>query len=175
MNYPINLGLDAAFQGGMKYAYYNNYKYTLQYDGDGQHNAEYIKRMLNLAEQEQYDIVIGSRFVLEKKPWTMRMIGSRIITACILLTTGMMIKDPTSGMRLYGKKCIDYFATQANLSPEPDTIAFLARCKFKISELQVYINERNAGESHFTILNSIKYMAKVCLSIVFVQWFRTKI
>ena len=41
LDLPINLGLSGAFQAGMKYAYKNGYKYAIQFDGDGQHRAEY--------------------------------------------------------------------------------------------------------------------------------------
>ena len=42
---PVNLGLAGAFQTGLKYAYAMGYEYAIQYDGDGQHRAEYIKEM----------------------------------------------------------------------------------------------------------------------------------
>ena len=29
----------------MKYAYYNNYDYAIQFDADGQHRPEYIEKM----------------------------------------------------------------------------------------------------------------------------------
>lgn len=57
---PINIGLEGAFQTGLKYAYRKGYKYVMQYDGDGQHKAEYIESMLNEVKKG-YDIVIGSR------------------------------------------------------------------------------------------------------------------
>mgnify|MGYP000166952778 FL=1 len=50
----------------------------IQFDADGQHRAEYIAPMLEKIK-EGYDIVIGSRFVTEKKPHSMRMLGSRLI------------------------------------------------------------------------------------------------
>lgn len=39
----INLGLAGAFQAGMKYAFYHDYDYAIQYDGDGQHNPNILK------------------------------------------------------------------------------------------------------------------------------------
>lgn len=63
---PINLGLAGAFQAGMKYAYKYNYDYAIQFDGDGQHNPKYISEMIEQAEKEKFDIIIGSRFVKEK-------------------------------------------------------------------------------------------------------------
>ena len=83
---PVNLGLTGAVQTGYKYAYYNNYDAAIQFDGDGQHLPEYIPSLVKEIENG-YDIVIGSRFVDEKKHFSMRMLGSRIITAMIKLTT----------------------------------------------------------------------------------------
>ena len=60
----------------MKYAWLKGYSYVVQFDGDGQHRPEYIKSMKEKMD-EGYDIVIGSRFVTEKKSWSMRMLGSR--------------------------------------------------------------------------------------------------
>ncbi len=169
---PINLGLAGAFQTGMKYAFYHDYDYAIQYDGDGQHNPEYIEGMVKHAREANLDIVIGSRFVSEKKPYTLRMIGSSLIGLCIFITTGKMIKDSTSGMRLYGKRMIKRLATSMNYGPEPDTIAFLLRCGAKVEEYQVHMNERVAGESYLNITRSIKYMFYICSSILIVQWFR---
>lgn len=171
---PINLGLAGAFQTGMKYALYHDYDYAIQYDGDGQHNPEYIEGMVKRAEEAQLDVVIGSRFATEKKPFTLRMIGNSLIELCIFLTAGKKIKDSTSGMRLYGKRMIKKLASSMNYGPEPDTIAFLLRCGAKIEEYQVHMNERIAGESYLNITGSIMYMFHMCSSILIVQWFRKK-
>ena len=80
----------------MKYAFYHDYDYAIQYDGDGQHNPEYIEDMVKRAGEKELDIVIGSRFVTEKKPCSLRMIGNSLIEFCIYLTTGKKIKDSTS-------------------------------------------------------------------------------
>lgn len=89
---PINLGLAGAFQTGMKYAMYYDYDYAIQYDGDGQHNPIYIGGMVKCAEEEDLDIVIGSRFVHERKPVSLRMLGSLLIEACVLITTGKKLR-----------------------------------------------------------------------------------
>lgn len=133
----VNTGLAGAFQTGMKYANYKGYDYAIQYDGDGQHNPDYIEHMIRAMEEEQLDVVIGSRFVTKKKPVNPRMIGNRIIEACILLTTGKKINDPTSGMRLFNKRMINKLAHSMNYGPEPDTIAYLINCGAKVSEIQV--------------------------------------
>ena len=122
LDQPINLGLAGAFQTGMKYAYKMGYDAAIQFDGDGQHRPEYIEKMV--AEiQNGMDIVIGSRFVSEQKPSSLRMLGSNIIESMIKITTGNTIKDPTSGMRMYNKKILKLLAENLNMGPEPDTIS----------------------------------------------------
>ena len=81
---PVNLGLAGAFQTGLKYAYEKGYDYAIQFDADGQHLPQYIAPMLEKM-QEGYDIVIGSRFVNEKKPKSLRMLGSNMISIAMRL------------------------------------------------------------------------------------------
>ena len=172
---PVNLGLAGAFQTGMRYALGHDYDYAIQFDADGQHSAAFIWPMVELAESDRLDIVLGSRFKTQKKSKTdPRMIGSILITRMILYTTRARISDPTSGMRLFNKKMIPLFASELDFSPEPDTIAHVARCGAKIGEIQVDMRDRIAGESYLNLSRSISYMMRVCISILFVQWFRKK-
>lgn len=169
---PVNSGPTVGFQTGMKYALRNGYDYALQFDADGQHRPEYISKMLDLAVAEDADIVIGSRFVNKCKEVSARMLGSRIITVAIKLTTGKRVADPTSGMRMFNRKMIERFASDDSLSPEPESISYLMKKGAKVREVQVEMRERQAGESYLNIPKSIAYMARACISILFVQWFR---
>ena len=163
---PVNLGLSGAVQTGYKYAYLNNYDAAVQFDGDGQHQAIYIKDMIKEIDNGN-DIVIGSRFVNEKKDYSLRMLGSRLITLLIKLTTGMKINDPTSGMRMINKKMLYDYSYNMNRKPEPDTLAYQLRKGAKVKEIQVKMNDRIAGESYLNSWNSIKYMVNTCISIIF--------
>lgn len=175
LDLPENVGLSGAFQAGMKYAYYNGYDCAVQYDGDGQHDARFISDMLKTMEQGNYDIVIGSRFVDEKKPKTLRMLGSNLISAAIRLTTRQTVKDPTSGMRMYNRRMMKRYARMYEFGPEPDTLAYLSRCGAKIGEVQVEMLERIAGKSYLNFARSMRYMTRMCMSIFFIQWFRKPI
>ena len=169
----VNLGLAGAFQTGLKYAWRKGYEYAIQFDADGQHSAEYIAPMLDKI-REGYDIVIGSRFVTEKKPRSMRMLGSNLISVATRLTTGKKVKDPTSGMRMFNKKMIAEFALNLNYGPEPDTISYLLKQGATIAEVQVSMDERIAGESYLNISKSVMYMLRMLLSILFIQNFRKR-
>ena len=170
---PVNLGLAGAFQTGLKYAYRNGYDYAIQFDADGQHRPEFIGPMLDKI-QEGYDIVIGSRFVTEKKPHSLRMLGSNLISMAMKLTTGCRVKDPTSGMRMFNKKMIAEFALNMNYGPEPDTVSYLLKQGATIAEVQVEMDERIAGESYLNLTKSMMYMLRMLLSILLIQNFRKR-
>jgi glycosyltransferase involved in cell wall biosynthesis len=171
---PINLGLAGGFQAGIKYAYENGYDAAIQFDGDGQHNPDYIKPMIDELISSDTDIIIGSRFKKNKKPKGLRMLGSDLIQFAIRLTTGKNITDPTSGMRLINRKVLREFAYNMNYGPEPDTISYLLRCGIKVSEVQVEMSERIAGESYLNLKRSIEYMIRMCASIILIQRFRKR-
>lgn len=170
---PINYGLASGIQLGMKYALKYNYDIAIQFDGDGQHQAKYIESIIKEIENGN-DIAIGSRFVTEKKPFTARMLGSRIISFFIKLTTGKTIKDPTSGMRAFNRKCMKELVTKMNLPPEPDTLVYMIKNGMKVKEVQVEMSERENGTSYLNAWKSIEYMINVVISIIFVQAFRKK-
>ncbi len=170
---PVNLGLAGAFKTGMKYAYYHDYDAAIQIDADGQHRPEFIP-VLAKAIEEGTDIAIGSRFADQPKPVTARMIGSRLLQSAIRLTTGANIQDPTSGMRMYGRRMIKEFAVNINFGPEPDTVAYLLRQGASVKEVQVTMDERTAGESYLNVTRSITYMLRMMISILVIQNFRNR-
>ena len=170
---PVNLGLAGAFQTVLKYADKENYECAIQFDADGQHRAEYIQALQNEIEKG-YDIAIGSRFVTEKKPFSMRMLGSRMIGGAIRLSTGKKLTDPTSGMRMYSKKIIHEFASNINYGPEPDTISFMLKQGASVKDVQVVMDERTAGESYLNWTKSMLYMLRMLISILFIQNFRKR-
>lgn len=174
LDLPINLGLAGAFQAGMKYADRKGYDCLLQLDGDGQHRPEYIASMLAKMEAEKLDIVIGSRFVTEKKPLSARMLGSRMLVMAIRITTGQKLTDPTSGMRMFSRSMIQEFSQNINYGPEPDTMAYLIKNGAKVGEAQVRMDERMAGESYLNFARSVRYMLNMFVSILFIQNFRKR-
>lgn len=172
VTHPVNIGLTGGFQTGVRYALAHGYDAVIQFDADGQHVPSYIPSMVAEMERSGANIVIGSRFVDERKPFSARMIGSRLLTALIRLTCGKRVDDPTSGMRLYDRSMMEEFAHRFDFGPEPDSLAYLMRRGARVSEVQVKMRERQAGESYLDFGRSISYMARTCTSILFVQWFR---
>ena len=99
LNLSINLGIGGAVQTGYKYAKDKGYDVAVQIDGDGQHDISYLKNMLSFLENEEADIVIGSRFIDKEgfQSSIARRTGIKILSTLIYLCTGCKVKDVTSG------------------------------------------------------------------------------
>lgn len=171
LNLSANLGLSGAFMAGMRFAWESSYDYVIQFDADGQHLPQYIPDLVQMADQG-VNIVIGSRFVTEKRPKSMRMIGNFLISSAIRLSTGQKISDPTSGMRLFDKDAIAYYVHHLDMSPEPETVSYLIKKGFIVKECQVSIAERTGGKSYLNVRRSLHYMFRVAVSILILQPFR---
>lgn len=169
LNLPANLGIGGAVQTGYKYALYNNYDIAIQFDGDGQHNVEYISQLIQQIEAGN-DLVIGSRFLDNLtgfKSTKTRRVGIKLLSNLIKLCTGKKITDPTSGFRACNKKIIELFSMNYPYDyPEPDTIVKVIKKGFNVKEIPVIMNEREQGKSSINMLKSVYYMIKVSLSII---------
>lgn len=140
-----NLGIGGAVQTGYIYALKNNYDIAIQVDGDGQHNPVYISEMVKLISEENYDMVIGSRFINKTgyKQTFLRMLGINILSLIIKFLTGKRIYDTTSGFRAVDKEIIKYFASNYPYDyPEPDTNMQMILKGMKIKEIPVQMNKR---------------------------------
>lgn len=168
---PVNLGIGGAVQAGYKYALYNDYDIAIQFDGDGQHDASYIEKLVKEISNG-YDIVIGSRFVSDLsdfKSTAVRRVGINFLSRLIKICTKRRIYDPTSGFRACNKKIIKEFASDYPIDyPEPDTIVTIIKKGYKVSEIPVKMNERKEGKSSLNsnIFKPLYYMIKVSIAII---------
>ena len=169
INLIHNLGIGGAVQTGYKYALENNYDVAMQFDGDGQHDENYIDSLVKEIDNGA-NFVIGSRFIedlSEFKSSSTRRMGIKILSFLIRLCTGKKIYDPTSGFRAADRKVIKLFAERYPTEyPEPESTVELISKKFKVKEVPVEMHEREFGTSSIKPLKSIYYMFSVSISII---------
>lgn len=161
---PANLGIGGGVQTGYIYAERNGYDLAVQFDGDGQHNASYLKQMAEQMIEENLDMLIGSRFIKNEgfQSSFMRRVGIRYFTMLIRLFTHQTITDPTSGMRMVNRKVIHEFVKYYPKDyPEPESVVSILKRGYRVKELPVQMNEREEGVSSISPINSIYYMIKV--------------
>lgn len=171
INLVHNLGIGGAVQTGYKYAYENNYDIAVQFDGDGQHDVNYVQKICNPLINNEADMIIGTRYLDKNESHFqstfMRRFGSNIISFFIRIFCGKKITDPTSGFRAINKKIIKEFANNYPTEyPEPESSVSLLVNNYQIAEIPVSMNERVGGKSSINIWKSIDYMVKVVLAII---------
>lgn len=173
---PHNLGIGGAVQTGFKYAVSRGYSYMVQIDGDGQHMAQEVGKLLDTMKSSGSDMVIGSRFLdirSFRTTWSRRL-GIKVFYYLFRLLIRTKVTDGTSGFRLYNRKSIELLAKHyPDDYPEPDAIILLKKHGLNISEVGVEMREREHGTSSITLIKSPYYMAKVILSIFF-SYIRTR-
>jgi hypothetical protein len=90
------------------------------------------------------------------------------------MLTGLDITDCTSGFRLLDRKAMElaqsYYPDEY---PEPESIVYFARHRLRIGETAISMKERQSGVSSIRYLDSLYYMSKVSLAILF-TFIRTK-
>lgn len=174
VNLVVNLGIGGAVQTGYKYARDNDYDIAVQFDGDGQHDVNYIIDIIKPIINGEADMVVGSRFVSGSKSqfkssFTRRM-GIRMISKLIYLVTGETIKDVTSGFRACGRELINEYAEVYPIEyPEPISITKALLDKKTVKEVPVVMHERAGGKSSITSWKNIYYMINIFLSIFIIK------
>jgi glycosyltransferase involved in cell wall biosynthesis len=176
LDLPVNLGIGGAVQTGYKYAFENNFEYAIQVDGDGQHPASEIPKLVKEIEKREYNIIIGSRFIENTgfQSTGMRRLGINFLKNWIKLFSGIIVNDNTSGFRLFDKEVIKLVQkSYPDEYPEPESIIMFAKYGFKIKEVAVEMKERQGGQSSIKAFDQLYYMIKVSIAI-FYTYLRTK-
>jgi len=165
---PANIGIGGAVQTGFIYSRRKDYDLAVQIDGDGQHDAAEIEKLIEPILTQKADMVIGSRFLSQSKykGTTWRRLGIKIFALLNLIFLGEKITDSTSGFRAFNRRAIEILSQDyPDDFPEPETIFFLKKKGLKVMEVPVSMNFRQAGRSSLTLFKSVYYMIKVTLAI----------
>lgn len=174
INLINNLGIGGAVQTGYKYALENNYDIAIQFDGDGQHDVNYVKDIIKPIEEGKANMVIGSRFIEKTKEGfkssKARRIGINIISFFIKLKTRKKIYDVTSGFRAIDSNLMEEFTDYYPVEyPEPISTVNALKSGYLINEVPVVMKEREKGESSISSWKNVYYMINVILSIILVK------
>jgi glycosyltransferase involved in cell wall biosynthesis len=106
LQHEINMGQGAALQTGIEFSREHHASYIITFDGDGQHNADDIKKLLEPLQTNEADFTLGSRFL---KGAAHNMSGARKQTLQIAkfinyIFTGMRLTDAYNGMRALNQR-----------------------------------------------------------------------
>jgi glycosyltransferase involved in cell wall biosynthesis len=166
---PHHLGLGGCVQTGYRLAFELGYDYVIRVDGDGQHDARDIPRILEALKTSGCEMVIGSRFVEASGQSTgpIRSLGIRFFRAVLRPILGQPVHDPTSGFVGVNRRALAVFSKSFPLDyPEIETLVVLQRKAFRFMEVPCRMHPRKTGRSSITALKSISYITHVLLGVL---------
>lgn len=171
LDLPVNLGIGGAMHAGYKYAFQHGYDIAVQMDGDGQHPAQELHKILEPILNNEADVVIGSRFLLKEgfQSSVVRRIGIKYFRWLNQFLIGITVHDSTSGFRAFNTRALqlanNYYPDEY---PEPESIVQFGLSNLRIKEVAVTMQERQGGVSSINASQAFYYMLKVTLGILFV-------
>ena len=167
---PFNVGIGGAVQTGFRYALAEGYDTAVRLDGDGQHDAAELAKLLAPLERGEADLVIGSRFVEDGgsyRPPFARRLGIRVFARLVSLLTRQRVTDTTSGFLALDRIGIELFAAEyPHDYPEVEATLVALRSGLRLSQVQVEMRERETGASSITFVRSLYYIVKVMLALL---------
>jgi glycosyltransferase involved in cell wall biosynthesis len=167
---PFNVGIGGAVQTGFRYALAEGYERAVRLDGDGQHDASQIPKILKPIEAGEADLVIGSRFVDPGgayRPPLARRIGIRVFARLVSTLGRQKVSDTTSGFIALDQAGIELFATEyPHDYPEVEATLVALRSGLRLAQVQVEMRERTTGASSITFIRSLYYIVKVTLALL---------
>lgn len=167
---PFNSGYGVTLQTGFIFALKHGYTTVVQMDADGQHDPRYIVDMLQEIQNENLDVVIGSRFLEDTsyKTTFLKRMGMFIFGNLASLFCGQRVSDPTSGFQALKGKAIQFVAGEYYPPdyPDADFIIMLHQCGFKTREIPVTMHPSPDNKSMHTGHKTVYYVFKMFLSII---------
>lgn len=180
-----NLGYGSALQSGYKYAARRNYKYVIQMDADGQHDACNIpaiyKELLGKgADTEKADIVLGSRFMKESSNFQVSLLKKAayaMFRYLIRQVTGRTVADPTTGLQGLGREAFLYYSKYNHFDdkyPDANMLMQMLLLGYRVKEIPAVMHTRESGHSMHSGLKPGWYMLRMLFDMLAIV-FRIKI
>jgi glycosyltransferase involved in cell wall biosynthesis len=173
---PFNQGVGAAHQTAYIYALRHGYEICGQLDGDGQHPASEVARLIEAVE-EGADLAVGSRFNPDADPDApgykatfARRLGQRLFSLLVSTSTRQTFTDTTSGMRALNVRAMEMFAERYSSEfAEVESLQAAVRSGLVVREIPVHMLAREHGTSFITPLGSAFYIFKTLIVLLIGQ------
>jgi glycosyltransferase involved in cell wall biosynthesis len=142
LDHSQNRGLGAALQTGFTRALDKDFDFVVTLDADGQHSTADIKKILVRLENNECDLVIGSRLI-DRSQWhkfpLVRLIGNLLLTSLTNLAVGRKVTtDSQSGYRAFRKEVLREIGLRSNrMSISSEIVVETALKGFVIAEVPI--------------------------------------
>lgn len=132
------------------------------FDGDGQHQVEDIKNLIEPIKENTADIVIGSRFLKkENNVPNYRRIGIKIITKVTNASMQKKLTDSQSGFRAYNNKVLELISpSDVGMGISTEILIKASNKDLRITEVPIVISYEGETSTH----NPVSHGTSVIIS-----------
>ncbi|NHH98236.1 hypothetical protein DYY66_0510 [Candidatus Nitrosotalea sp. FS] len=111
-------------------------------DGDGQHDPGQIPLLVNTMQENNVDVVIGSRFLDDTSSTPgYRKRGIKIITSAANFGADFKVSDAQSGFRSYSKRAIDSIhPTETGMSVSTEILLKISNKGLSVAEVPITVS-----------------------------------
>jgi glycosyltransferase involved in cell wall biosynthesis len=153
----------------LSYGWQRGYDVLCQFDGDGQHLAAELPKIIDPVLSARGDYVIGSRFLTGEgfQSTAVRRLGIRLFSRIDSWIMRQEVTDVTSGFRAYSRGVMEFFGHRFRYEIH-DTNQLLLLSHFsgaRVLEVPVIMRERTHGESEFDFITSFTFPFKGLVNI----------
>ena len=122
-------------------------------DADGQHRPKDVKAVLDPILNEEADIVIGSRFLVENQEMpSYRKTGIKMITKLTNTALDKQITDSQSGFRGYNKRVLSVISpSESGMGVSNEILIKASKQGFKIDEAPIKVSYEGDTSTHHPV------------------------
>lgn len=162
VRHGVNQGKAAGVNTGFAYARRLKPRAVVMLDGDGQHSADDIERVLAPVLAGEADIVVGSRFLDVKSDIpAYRQFGQHGLTLITNVASGVRCSDSQSGFRAFSAAAIDTLSfSQGGFSIESEMQFLIREHKLRVVEAPISVTyaekaKRNPVRHGIQVVNGV--------------------
>lgn len=172
INHILNSGAGGATSTGLSYANQNNFDLAVTMDADGQHLPKDVVKGLQVAQERNVGLLIGSRLIDTKGMSRVKILGNKGLSVITKMLFGVDVTDSQSGLRVFSRKALE------SLRWKTSGYEFCSEMLWRAKQLKLVIGEypikaiytdysKAKGQNNWNAINIVKSLVKHRIMEVF--------
>ena len=164
ISHKKNMGYGAALRTIFQKSVELDSDILVTFDADGQHRIEDINKILQPLENNEADVVIGSRFLdNESKIPNYRKIGIKVITKVTNASLKKKLTDSQSGFRAYNKQALTQISpSEMGMGISTEILIKASSKGLRIAEIPITVLYHDDSSTH----NPVSHGTSVLVSTI---------
>ena len=164
ISHKKNMGYGAALRTIFQKSVELDSDILVTFDADGQHRVEDINKILQPLENNEADVVIGSRFLdNESKIPNYRKIGIKVITKVTNASLKKKLTDSQSGFRAYNKQALTQISpSEMGMGISTEILIKASNKGLRIAEIPITVLYHDDSSTH----NPVSHGTSVLVSTI---------